>query len=147
MFLTVVTPEKKLVTDLEVDEIFIPGHRGELNPLSMHAPLITTLNVGIIKYRPKGASNINWIATAWGYCEIDSDHVLVLAEKAEYPEELNLDEIKENIKELGRKVASGETGSSSLEEVQLKLRLANVRVRVSEHTNEYSDLHQAMTSR
>ncbi len=36
--LNVVTPEKKIVTDLEIDEVIVPGYKGELDILPGHAP-------------------------------------------------------------------------------------------------------------
>ena len=41
--LNVVTPEKKLVTDIEIDEVLVPAYRGQLDILPGHAPIMTTL--------------------------------------------------------------------------------------------------------
>ena len=48
MLLTLVTPEKSLITDLEVERVVVPGSGGEMEVLPNHAPLVTTLREGIL---------------------------------------------------------------------------------------------------
>lgn len=87
--LNLVTPEKKLVTDLEIDEVIVPGFKGQLDILPGHAPLMTTLGTGILKYRAKGATNFETVVVSWGYAEVHPDGVVVLAEVAESLEEID----------------------------------------------------------
>ena len=63
--LNLVTPEKKIVTDLEIDEVIVPGYRGQLDILPGHAPLVTTLSTGIVKYRPKGSAKMETAVVSW----------------------------------------------------------------------------------
>jgi F-type H+-transporting ATPase subunit epsilon len=87
--LNLVTPEKKLVTDLEVEEVIVPGFRGQLDILPGHAPLMTTLSTGVLKYRAKGSSAYETAVVSWGYCEVHPEGVIVLAEVAESLEEID----------------------------------------------------------
>jgi F-type H+-transporting ATPase subunit epsilon len=50
MFLEIVTPEKTLYSD-EVKYVQVPGSRGKFGILKNHAPLISTLEKGIIKIK------------------------------------------------------------------------------------------------
>jgi F-type H+-transporting ATPase subunit epsilon len=84
-----VTPQKKLLSDVEVEEIVVPADRGELNILPGHAPLMTTLRAGIFRARMKGATEFKSAAISWGYCEVSPQGVSVLADTAEWPEEIN----------------------------------------------------------
>jgi F-type H+-transporting ATPase subunit epsilon len=52
-----------------------------------HAPLITELAVGVITYRAGGESNT--LAVAWGFAEVLSDKVTILAETAERPQDID----------------------------------------------------------
>src|SRR5262245_37349157 len=88
--LNLVTPTKKLVTDLEVDEVFVPAYRGELNILPGHTALVTTLSTGILKYRAAGSSTVRPVAISWGYCEVFNEEVTVLAETAEMADEIDI---------------------------------------------------------
>ena len=87
--LNLVTPQKKLVTDLEIDEVIVPGFRGQLDILPGHAPLMTTLLTGILKYRAKGSSSFETVVVSWGYAEVNPEGVIVLAEVAESLEEID----------------------------------------------------------
>lgn len=87
--LNLVTPEKKLVADAEVDEVIVPGHNGQLGVFPGHSPLVTTLSVGALKYRLKGSSDFQTVVVSWGYCEVNKDGVIVLAETAETPSEID----------------------------------------------------------
>ncbi len=87
--LTLVTPQKKLLNEVEVEEIIVPADRGELNILPGHAPLMTTLRAGVFRVRLKGESEFKSAAISWGYCEVSPAGVSVLADTAEWPEEVD----------------------------------------------------------
>jgi len=96
--LNLVTPEKKLVTDLEIEEVLVPGYLGQLDILPGHAPLMTTLTTGVLKYRAKGSSQFETAVVSWGYCEVNPQGVVVLAEIAESLEEINREHALEELK-------------------------------------------------
>src|SRR5687768_14388596 len=96
--LNLVTPEKKLVTDLEIDEVIVPAFRGQLDILPGHAPLMTTLGTGLLKYRAKGATGFESVVVSWGYCEVHPQGVVVLAEIAESLEEIDRARAEEALK-------------------------------------------------
>lgn len=89
--LTLVTPEKRLVTGQEVDEVFIPGSAGELEVLPGHAPLITILSTGVLRYKLKGDSKTYYVAVSSGYAQVNPHGVNVLAETAERPDEIDVE--------------------------------------------------------
>ena len=86
--LTIVTPERSLV-DETVDEIQLPGAEGYLGILPGHAPLFTELKVGELGYR-KGSAWV-WLSVAWGFAEVLTDQVRVLAETAERANEIDVE--------------------------------------------------------
>ncbi len=87
--LTLVTPQKRLLSEVEVEEIIVPADRGELNILPGHAPLMTTLRAGIFRARLKGETEFKSAAISWGYCEVSPTGVSVLADTAEWPDEIS----------------------------------------------------------
>ena len=95
--LTLVTPQKRLLTDVEVEEIIVPASRGQLNILPGHAPLMTTLQAGILKVRLKGQTTFKSAAISWGYCEVNQKRANVLADTAEWPEEIDKKRLEEQI--------------------------------------------------
>lgn len=128
--LTVVTPEKKLVTDVEVEDVFVPANRGELNILPGHAPLMTTLSTGVVQFRRKGSNTLEKVAVSWGYCEVANDVVNILAETAETPAEIDLSRAEEAFKK-SEKAMSGDVGGDELEKYRMKRERALVRISVA----------------
>lgn len=90
------TPEKKIVSDAELEEIILPADRGELNILPGHAPLMTTLSAGILRYRLKNGEEKK-MAISWGYCQVSSDGVTVLAETAVEGDEIDTKVVQDHL--------------------------------------------------
>jgi len=74
------------------EEMQIPGRDGYLGILPGHAPLITELAVGEISYRNAGYTHC--LAVAWGFAEVLPDKITILAERAERPEEIDVERAK-----------------------------------------------------
>lgn len=85
--LEIVTPERLVEKDT-VSEVQIPGKDGYLGILPGHAPLITELGVGEIRYRGDGMEYR--LAVAWGFAEVLPNKVTILAETAERASEIDL---------------------------------------------------------
>jgi F-type H+-transporting ATPase subunit epsilon len=90
--LEIVTPERLVEKDT-VSEVQIPGKDGYLGILPGHAPLITELGVGEIKYRGDGMEYR--LAVAWGFAEVLSNKVTILAETAERASEIDVNRARE----------------------------------------------------
>jgi F-type H+-transporting ATPase subunit epsilon len=86
--LNIVTPERAVV-DEAVDELQIPGSEGYFGVLPGHAPLFSELKVGEVAYR-KG-DRWSFLAVAWGFVEVQPNHVRILAETAERAHDIDLD--------------------------------------------------------
>src|SRR5438552_17797843 len=85
--LEVVTPDRSVVTE-RVDEVEIPGADGYFGVLPGHTPLLALLQVGELWYR-KG-SDKSYLSIAFGFAEVQTDRVTVLAEIAEKAEEIDI---------------------------------------------------------
>ena len=104
--LEIVTPEKKVV-DTTAAEAQIPGKNGYLGVLPGHAPLITELAVGEIKFR--SGSEEQRLAVAWGFAEVLPDKVTILAETAERPSEIDADRARQAKERAEQRLTSGDT--------------------------------------
>ena len=102
--LEVVTPER-LVVQEEVDDITMPGKSGYLGILPGHAPLITEIAVGEITYHSSGQTRR--LSVAWGFAEVLPDRVSVLAETAEFAEEIDLARAQAALKRAQERIAQG----------------------------------------
>ena len=72
----------------DADIVVLPGTDGEMGILPHHAPLLTTLKIGIIKVRSGGKEEV--FTVAGGVAEVQPDIVTVLADAAENVEEIDV---------------------------------------------------------
>jgi F-type H+-transporting ATPase subunit epsilon len=78
----IVTAEREVFVEDEVDEVVVPGIEGELTVLPEHAPLLTMVKPGVILLR-KGSEDIDMAVTG-GFIEVRQDRVTILADAAEH---------------------------------------------------------------
>ena len=84
--LEVVTPERRLLAE-PADMVTVPGLGGELGILPGHTPLISELQTGVLSYIQDGKTF--QLHVSGGFVEVRDDHIPVLAEVAERPEEID----------------------------------------------------------
>ena len=77
--LEIVTPEARVFSD-EVDSVVLPGSEGELGILPQHAPLVTTLKPGELRFSKAGKTEEYIVGE--GLVEVTGTHVRVLADVA-----------------------------------------------------------------
>ena len=104
MKLTVVTPEKKLLDSVPVKELLIPGQKGEMGILPGHAPLVSELGSGLLKYLLPEEKTFREIAVSWGYVEVQAEKVIALAESAETKEELDKEKAQRALDSILKKL-------------------------------------------
>ncbi len=121
MKLSLLTPEKKIVMSQEVEEVVVPGHNGELDILPGHAPLMTLLSTGILRWRLKGSTEFQKIVVSWGYCEVNPEGVIVLAESSVLPEEVKPEAFKSEIKTLETKLGVEDLNEENWKETHRRL--------------------------
>lgn len=129
--LTVVTPEKRIVQDESIEELVVPGFRGQLNILPGHAPLMTTLGAGSLKFRRKGSPLWESVAIAWGYCEVFPGGVSVLAENAELESEIDVERAEKELHSAWLELKSPGLDSKQREKIQRKIQREEARVAVA----------------
>lgn len=84
--LEVATPMRLAVSE-QVDEVVAPGVEGYFGVLPGHAPFLTTLGIGELTYR--AGREEHHLALVGGFAEVRNDKVIVLADAAERPEEID----------------------------------------------------------
>ncbi len=84
----VVAPDKT-VWDAEANEVILPSSTGQIGILGGHAPLLTALEIGVMRVRPGN----EWVSIALmgGFAEVENDEVTVLVNGAERGDTIDLD--------------------------------------------------------
>ena len=127
--LEVATPSRLVVAET-VDEVVIPGSQGYFGVLPGHAPLLATLGVGELTYR-KGPSQVH-LALTGGFAEVRNDKVIVLAENAERPDEIDRERALKS-KERAERRLSGREGDIDFARAQAALARALIRLQIAGH--------------
>lgn len=84
----IVTAERQVLAEQEVDMVVAPGSEGAVGILPRHAPLLTTLRPGVIRIKKGGSETA--MAVTGGFFQVNADRVLVLADAAEREDEIDL---------------------------------------------------------
>ena len=93
-----VSPERLLVSK-SVDMVVVPGAEGDFGVLRGHAPLISTLRLGVIDVHDAGGVS-DRIFVAGGFAEVTAERCTVLAEQAVPVADLDRAGIEDEIRSL-----------------------------------------------
>jgi F-type H+-transporting ATPase subunit epsilon len=126
--LEVVTPERRVLSE-EVDNVVVPGLGGELGILPGHTPLISQLQTGVLSYTQGGRTY--QLHISGGFLEVRDDHVSVLAEIAERPEEIDAARARLAREHVEKRLNSWSGTEEDLEEARIELDRANVRLQLA----------------
>lgn len=77
MILDVISPERTLV-HAAVEAVELPGTKGRFEVLRDHAPLISSLEKGVIAYR--NGESADKVAISSGFVEVNDNHVVACVE-------------------------------------------------------------------
>jgi F-type H+-transporting ATPase subunit epsilon len=82
----VVAPDKT-VWDSEAEEVILPSTTGQLGILGGHAPLLTALDIGVMRVR----ADKTWIPIALmgGFAEVEDNQLTILVNGAERGDAIN----------------------------------------------------------
>ncbi|PUU94422.1 MAG: F-type H+-transporting ATPase subunit epsilon [Halanaerobium sp.] len=89
--LEVVTPQKMVYSE-KVDLIEGPAIDGLIGILPNHAPLVTAMQIGVVRVVKDGEET--QIAISEGFMEVQPDKINLVVRTAELPEEIDVDRAK-----------------------------------------------------
>jgi F-type H+-transporting ATPase subunit epsilon len=133
--LRIVTPDRAVVDTL-VDMVGAVGSEGAFTVLPGHIDFLTALGSDALWYRQDGRTRE--MAVSGGFIEVKPDHVRVLADTAEYVEEIDVEraqlsfrrtqELLTKAKEAGQ---SDDTGKAQIGQLTASLNRAAVRLKLA----------------
>ena len=126
--LEVVTPERRVLGE-SVDMVTVPGLGGELGILPGHTPLISQLQTGVLTYVQDGKSS--QLHVSGGFVEVRDDHVAVLADVAERPEEIDAARAKQSRERLEKQLSAWTGTEEDFEVARAKLDRSLVRLHLA----------------
>lgn len=105
--LEIATPERLLLRE-QVSEAQIPAKQGDLGIRPEHAPLIAELGIGVLSYTVDGRRKA--LVVAGGVVEVLPDRCRVLADVAEYADEVDARRAQEAVRRAGERLTHPELG-------------------------------------
>jgi F-type H+-transporting ATPase subunit epsilon len=129
--LTIVTRERKIV-ETDVDEVELPASDGEIGILPGHTPLLASLRIGQMRYR--SGTTVNRLVLSWGFAEVLPDRVIVMAETARLPQEVDAAAAEEERRQAERELADLSSHDPEFARVEARL----------EEAVSMIDLHRGM---
>jgi F-type H+-transporting ATPase subunit epsilon len=101
--LEVVTPDKSVVSD-EAQIVVAPGAYGEFGVLPGHTTFLTTLRIGMIRYKDQ-TGNERIVFVNGGFAEVMLNTVTVLAESAERRRDIDVERARAALKRAEQRLA------------------------------------------
>lgn len=128
MTLTVrVISPAETVLNTTADEVILPSTTGQLGILTDHVPLLTALDIGVLRY----FSNNQWqaIAVNGGFAEVEDNEVTVLVKSATPASDINPDTARQEVKQAEERLAKiGDTDKQAKIQAEQALKIARAKL-------------------
>jgi F-type H+-transporting ATPase subunit epsilon len=128
--LEIATPSRLVVSEA-VDEVVVPGIEGYFGVLPGHAPFLTTLGIGQLTYRI--GREERHLAMAGGFAEVRNDKVIVLANTAERPEEIDRERAERARERAERRLSARSQEDIDFARASAALARALIRLQVAQY--------------
>jgi F-type H+-transporting ATPase subunit epsilon len=123
----VITPDKT-VWDDQVEEIILPSTTGQLGILSGHAPLLTALEVGVMRVRP--SKDWKAIALMGGFAEVENNEIKILVNGAELGDNIDRDTARSEYEKAQARWQQVENSDNRQEKIQAESSMKKARARL-----------------
>ena len=120
----VITPDK-VVWDAMAEELILPSSTGQIGILTDHAPLLTALDIGVMKLK----SDTGWtsIVLMEGFAEVEDNKVTILCNGAEEGSSIDAKTAQEELEKVTLSVDEATTKKEKIE-ATIELRKAKARL-------------------
>ena len=120
----VITPDK-VVWDAMAEELILPSSTGQIGILSDHAPLLTALDIGVMRLK----SNTDWtsIVVMEGFAEVEDNKITILCNGAEESKNIDLATAQAELERVTLLVDEATTKKEKIE-ATIELRKSKARL-------------------
>ncbi|MBU0516097.1 MAG: F0F1 ATP synthase subunit epsilon [Proteobacteria bacterium] len=126
--LEVVTPERPVVSEA-VDLVVATSTEGEFGVLPNHAPLLTTLTAGELRYRVGDKQES--MAVLGGFAQVADNKVTILADAAEKAREIDLDRAQRARERAEKRLAAARLEEVDFIRAEVALKRALLRLKLA----------------
>lgn len=126
---SVVTPDGP-VYESDVEMVSTKAESGELGILPGHIPMVAPLQIGAVRLKTQGKTDI--VAVSGGFVEVRPDKVSILAQSAEQSDEIDVDRALRAKERAEKRLNDQKRESVDFKRAELALQRALNRINVSE---------------
>lgn len=130
--LSILTPERRLVENLPVDDVTLTGSEGQIQILPGHAPMIGTLSTGVFTYHVEGKDPVQGVIST-GFFEVKDDQLSVMAETLELKGEISLERARKAQQLAEETLKASDLNEHQFKKYQLKLQRSLIRQQITGH--------------
>ncbi len=122
----VISPDRT-VWDAPAQEVILPSTTGQLGILSGHAPLLTALDIGVMRIR----ADKDWIAIALlgGFAEVEENEVTILVNGAERGDQIDHEKARSAFSEAEQRLTQAQKGNNRQDQIQANQAYKKARAR------------------
>ena len=126
--LDIVTPSGSIFSG-PVERLQAPGSEGSFGVLAGHAPMIAALEVGSLRFgEGGGGEDDRTLACSGGFVEVRGDRVTVLAESAEFGDQIDLARAEAARDRASERLRQSESADLARAEAGLSRALNRIRI-------------------
>lgn len=125
--LTVLSADRRIVENVQADEITLTGSEGQIQILPGHQKMVGNLEPGLFEYHSSAGEDFGFIS--YGFFQVDSDHVTVAAETVELTSEINFERAKLALEKAEKHLNSADL--SELQRIKYFRKLERARLRIA----------------
>jgi F-type H+-transporting ATPase subunit epsilon len=137
MQLSILSPEKRIATAIEVASVTLPGSEGQIQVLPEHADMIGTIETGTFAFVPISGAPVVGVMTS-GFFEVRHGAITVAAETCELATEIDAARAKLAQHKAEGALKDPELNPDLFRKYELKLQRAIIRQQVA--GKEFTDL-------
>ena len=127
LHISIIAPDRT-VWDANAEEVILPSSTGQIGILRGHAPLLTALDIGVMRVR----IDKDWIPIVLmgGFAEIQNDQLIILVNAAEEGAKIDKDKAQTELEKMTLLFNEATSSKERIEATQ-NLRRARARVQAS----------------
>jgi F-type H+-transporting ATPase subunit epsilon len=127
----VIAPDRT-VWNAEAEEVILPSSTGQLGILTGHIPLLTALDIGVMRVRIEK----DWIPIVLlgGFAEVENNTITILVNGAEEGSEINIEKAQDGLQKAVSMLQEAETSKEKIEATQ-RIRKARARLQAAQVLN------------
>ena len=127
LHISIIAPDRT-VWDSNAEEVILPSSTGQLGILRGHAPLLTALDIGVMRVR----TDKEWtpIVLMGGFAEVENNELTILVNGAEEASSIDKEQAQKELEEMTARFNEAETSKERIEATQ-NLRKARARVQAT----------------